>query len=224
MGPSKHLKTSHNISKHPHNTLTTPSQHLHNPLTTPSQRPHNTLTTPSQHPHNTLKHTHKTPSQHPHNTLTTPTQHHHNISQHLTPPSQHPHNTLTTSHNISLAAAGKNMMCQFYQEHFPEGPHKISPEDLKKVAEILEKAFSDDVLNPVFLPMIEEEDKKPTFPHPDNWDDLTLKEKGDIMVIVLQIKIICVADFSSHYFKEISSLSKLVEELLNKDTHHTPHT
>lgn len=118
----------------------------------------------------------------------------------------------------SLAAAGKNMMCQFYQEHFPEGPHKLSPEDLKKVAEILEKAFSDDVLNPVFLPMIEEEDKNPTFPHQNNWDDLPLEEKGDIMVIVLQIKIICVADFNSHYFKEISSLSKSVEELLNKDT------
>merc|ERR1712240_26070 len=118
----------------------------------------------------------------------------------------------------SLAAAGKNMMCKFYQEHFPEGPHKLSPEDLKKVAEILEKAFSDDVLNPVFLPMIEEEDKNPTFPHPDNWNDLTLEEKGDLMVIVLQIKIICVADFSSHYFKKISYLSKSVEDILNRDS------
>merc|ERR1711895_273719 len=118
----------------------------------------------------------------------------------------------------SLAAAGKNMMCHFYQEYFPEGPHKLSPEDLKKVAEILEKAYSDDVLNPIFLPMIEEEDRKPTFQHPDNWDKLTIEEKGDIIAIVLQIKIICVADFSSHYFKEISSLSKSVEEHLNKDT------
>merc|ERR1711867_247876 len=118
----------------------------------------------------------------------------------------------------SLAAAGKNKMCDFYQEHFPEGPHKLSPEDLDKVAEILEKAFSDDVLNPIYLSMIEEEDKNPTFPHPDNWNDLTLEEKGDLMVIALQIKIICVADFSSHYFKEISSLSKSVEDTLNKDT------
>ena len=39
---------------------------------------------------------------------------------------------------------------------------------------------------------------------------LTIEEKGDIIAIVLQIKIICVADFSSHYFKEISSLSKSV--------------
>merc|ERR1711989_279378 len=38
------------------------------------------------------------------------------------------------------------------------------------------------------------------------------------MAIVLQLKIISVADFSSHYFKEVSSLSKSVEETLNKDT------
>merc|ERR1712163_63927 len=118
----------------------------------------------------------------------------------------------------SLAAAGKNKMCDFYQEHFPEGPHKLLPRDLDKVADILEKAFSDDVLNPIFLPMIEEEDENSTFPHPENWNKLTLEEKGDLMVINLQIKIICVADFSSHYFKEISSLSKFVEDTLNKDT------
>ena len=109
-------------------------------------------------------------------------------------------------------------MCDFYKEHFPEGPHKLLPRDLDKVADILEKAFSDDVLNPIFLPMIEEEDKNPTFPHPRNWDKLTLEEKGNLMVIDIQIKIISVADFSSHYFKEISSLSKFVEDTLNKDT------
>ena len=118
----------------------------------------------------------------------------------------------------SLAAAGKNKMCDFYKEHFPEGPHKLLPRDLDKVADILEKAFSDDVLNPIFLPMIEEEDENSTFPHPENWNKLTLEEKGNLMVIDLQIKIISVADFSSHYFKEISSLSKFVEDTLNKDT------
>merc|ERR1711973_412670 len=118
----------------------------------------------------------------------------------------------------SLAAAGKNMMCHFYNQYFPEGMHKISPEELKKVAETLEKAYSDDVLNPIFLTMIEEEDRNPTFKHPDNLSTLTVEEKGDIMAIVLQLKIISVADFSSHYFKEVSSLSKSVEENLNKDT------
>merc|ERR1712112_141768 len=118
----------------------------------------------------------------------------------------------------SLAEAGKNMMCHFYNQYFPEGIHKISPEELKKVAETLEKAYSDDVLNPIVLTMIEEEDRNPTFKHPDNWSTLTIEEKGDIMAIVLQIKIISVADFSSHYFKEVSSLSKSVEDQLNKDT------
>merc|ERR1712082_471942 len=70
-------------------------------------------------------------------------------------------------------------MCDFYQEHFPEGPHKLRPKDLDKVADILEKVFSDDVLNPIFLSMIEEEDENPTFPHPENWNELTLEEKGD---------------------------------------------
>merc|ERR1712082_582134 len=110
------------------------------------------------------------------------------------------------------------MMCHFYNQYFPDGMHKISPEELKKVAETLEKAYSDDVLNPIFLTMIEEEDKNPTFSSTDNWSTLTLEEKGDIMAIVLQLKMISVADFSSHYFKEVSSLSKSVEEKLNKDT------
>ena len=32
------------------------------------------------------------------------------------------------------------------------------------------------------------------------------------------IKLICVADFSSHYFKEVSSLSTSIEQVLNKDS------
>ena len=32
------------------------------------------------------------------------------------------------------------------------------------------------------------------------------------------VKLICIADFSSHYFKEISSLSTSIEEQLNKDS------
>ena len=38
------------------------------------------------------------------------------------------------------------------------------------------------------------------------------------MVVRNQLKIISVADFSSHYFKEISSLSKYVEDKLNRDS------
>ena len=65
------------------------------------------------------------------------------------------------------------MMGKFYQEHFPEGFHKLKPEEIKQVQETLRKAFSDDVLNAVFLPMIEAEEENPTFTHPDNWQDLT---------------------------------------------------
>ena len=32
------------------------------------------------------------------------------------------------------------------------------------------------------------------------------------------VKLICVADISSHYFKEVSSLSTRIEEQLNKDS------
>ena len=40
----------------------------------------------------------------------------------------------------------------------------------------------------------------------------------DLIVINNMIKLICVADFSSHYFKEVSSLSTKIEEQLNKDS------
>ena len=73
-------------------------------------------------------------------------------------------------------------------------------------------------MNPVFLPMMEAEENNPNFYHPPNWDQLTDEQKADLLVIANQIKLFCVADFSSHYFKEISSLSKFVEDVLNKDS------
>ena len=84
--------------------------------------------------------------------------------------------------------------------------------------ETLRKAFSDDVLNAFFLPMIEEEEDHPTFTHPDNWKDLSTLEKAELLVISNQIKIFSVADFCSHFFKETSSPSKKVQEMLNKDS------
>ena len=65
--------------------------------------------------------------------------------------------------------------------------------------------------------MIEEENLTATFEHPDNWDKLSLQEKADLIIINNMVKLICVADFSSHYFKEVSSLSTRIEEQLNKD-------
>ena len=64
--------------------------------------------------------------------------------------------------------------------------------------------------------MVEEENTKYTFEHPPNWNKLTTQEKADLIVINNMIKLICVADFSSHYFKEVSSLSTSIENLLNR--------
>ena len=118
----------------------------------------------------------------------------------------------------SLAAAGKNSMGKFYRNHFPEGRHKLKPSDIRQAEDYLERAFSDDVSITAFLPMIEEEDLSATFEHPENWNQLNLQEKADLIVINNMVKLICVADFSSHYFKEVSSLSTRIEEQLNKDS------
>ena len=66
--------------------------------------------------------------------------------------------------------------------------------------------------------MIEAEDDHETFPHPHNWTELSTEVKAELLVISNQLKIISVADFSSHFFKETSSLSKRVEKELNKDS------
>ena len=69
----------------------------------------------------------------------------------------------------SLAAAGKNSMGEFYRSYFPEGRHKLKPQDIKQAEDFLERAFSGDVSITVFLPMVEEEESIPTFKHPPNW-------------------------------------------------------
>ena len=109
-------------------------------------------------------------------------------------------------------------MGNFYRNHFPEGRHKLKPSDIRQAEDYLKRAFSDDVSVTAFLPMIEEEDLSATFEHPENWDQLNLQEKADLIVINNMVKLICVADFSSHYFKEVSSLSTRIEEQLNKDS------
>ena len=60
----------------------------------------------------------------------------------------------------SLAAAGKNMMGKFYDDHFPKSLHKLLNQDIISAADTLEKAFSDDALNTVFFPMVESEEQE----------------------------------------------------------------
>ena len=69
-----------------------------------------------------------------------------------------------------------------------------------------------------YLRKIEEEETNHTFEHPPNWNQLSTQQKADLIIIKNMIKLICVADFSSHYFKEVSELSTDIEKLLNKDT------
>ena len=98
-------------------------------------------------------------------------------------------------------------MGRFYNTYFPEGMHKLKPPDIKQVEDYLERAFSDDVSVTVFLPMVEEDNNDPTFKHPPNWTQLNGQEKADLIVINNIIKLICVANFSPYYFKEVSSLN-----------------
>ena len=109
-------------------------------------------------------------------------------------------------------------MGEFYRSYFPEGKHKLNPQDIKQAEDYLERAFSDDVSVTVFLPMVEKEEKVPTFEHPTNWSQLSSQDKADLIVINNMIRLICVSDFSSHYFKEVSSLNVAIEEQLNKDS------
>ena len=81
-----------------------------------------------------------------------------------------------------------------------------------------QSTFSDDVSVTVFLPMVEEEEKVSKFEHPPNWSQLSSQDKADLIVINDMIELICVSDFSSHYFKEVSSLSTQIEHVLNKDS------
>merc|ERR1711895_271069 len=96
--------------------------------------------------------------------------------------------------------------------------HKLKSLDIRQAEDYLERAFSDDVSATAFLPMIEEEDVNPTFEHPANWNQLNLQEKADLIVINNMVKLTCIADFSSHYFKEVSLLSTSIEAQLNKDS------
>ena len=109
-------------------------------------------------------------------------------------------------------------MGNFYRNFFPEGKHKLKPLDIKQGEDYLERAFSNDVCVTVFLPIVEKKETNPAFNHPPDWSRLNSKEKSDLIVINNMIKLICVADFSSHYFKEVSSLSTSIVEMLNKDS------
>ena len=108
--------------------------------------------------------------------------------------------------------------CVILQTIFSRRYPKLSPQDIEQAEDYLETAFSDNVSVTIFLPMIKAEDINPTFEYPQNWKKLSNQEKADLIVINNMIKLICVADFSSHYFKEVFLISTSIEQILNKDS------
>ena len=60
--------------------------------------------------------------------------------------------------------------------------HKVSEHDLKLVESMLNDSYSDDVMCPVYLSMVEKENQTPTFKHPDDWNKWSDLEKAHHMV------------------------------------------
>ena len=69
----------------------------------------------------------------------------------------------------SLSATAKNLIGTFYRKYFPEGLHKMSEQDILFCEVLLKEAYSDDVLIPIYLSMVAQENLTPSFPHPENW-------------------------------------------------------
>ena len=119
--------------------------------------------------------------------------------------------------SASISCTVKNMITKFYDRHFPDCVHKVKSVDLPFLQELLEDGYSDDVLIPVFINMVDDENKNPTFVHPDNWDYMTDLERSHMLVKVIFLKLLSVIDFCDFEFKETSSLFKEIEQFLNQD-------
>ena len=59
----------------------------------------------------------------------------------------------------SLALTAQNLMAYFYRIHFPNSMHKISEDDIKIVESILNDSYTEDVMCPVYLSMVEKENQ-----------------------------------------------------------------
>ena len=96
--------------------------------------------------------------------------------------------------------------------------HKISDADTKLVESMLHNCYSDNVMCPVYLSMVEQKNKHLTFSHPPDWDKLSDLQKAHLMVKTLFLKLLAIVNFSDMSFKEMSSLNSNKESFLNKDT------
>ena len=97
--------------------------------------------------------------------------------------------------SASISCTVKNMITHFYDLHFPDCIHKVESIDLPILRELLEDSYSDDVLIPVFINMVDNEDRHPTFVHPDNWNYMSDLEKSHMLVKATFLKLLSVIDF-----------------------------
>ena len=109
-------------------------------------------------------------------------------------------------------------MGKFYKLFFPSGRHKLNQEDIDMAMATLKQSYSDDILSAVYLPQVEREIKKPSFPHPPNWDSLSMKEKANLLLCANFLKMLAIIDFCNMSVKEIQALDDEVQKFLNQDS------
>ena len=102
-------------------------------------------------------------------------------------------------------------MGKFYNSYFPPSIHKLSLSDMETAMKTLKLGYSDNIMSTIFQPMIHLEEKNPTFKHLANWNELSLIEKANKILITSFLKMLSVIDFPNMTFKEVLSLSEEVE-------------
>ena len=83
--------------------------------------------------------------------------------------------------------------------------------------QLLRDSYSDDVLLPIFLSTLAQEELNLSFEHPANWSQLSDLEKAHLLVKTYFLKLLAVIDFSDFMFKETQSLFTDIETFLNQD-------
>ena len=71
---------------------------------------------------------------------------------------------------------------------------------------LLRDAYSVDVLIPIYISMLSEEDLKPSFPHSPHWSTMTDLDKAHILVKNYFLKLLAIIDFSDFSLKSVQSL------------------
>ena len=93
----------------------------------------------------------------------------------------------------------------------------MSENDIKFCEVLLRKSYSDDILIPIYLSMIAQEDQHPSFPHPSNWSEISDLEKAHLLVKNYFLKLLALIDFSDFSLKSLTSLFSDIEDFLNRD-------